>query len=263
MKDIEDEYNANKAEERIMKAIIHNPKLFTEIIETLNNIIDTLTFQCDTDGIRLRALDRSHISFVELEITPDYDFFTEYMIHEPETIIIDTNEFSKILKRQRNGDTLTLETPDEYNLSILFTGEANRRFNIRQIDTDYDTPTPPSIDYPVQLPVPVTVINDFLTDISLQSENVQFTVDRDYLIAEGEGNNGAVECKYLHGEHIQECVSSKYNIGMIRPVVKGKQLGGELTLCIGDDLPLTLIRVDDTGTCQLSFLLAPRVETDE
>ena len=185
------------------------------------------------------------------------------MIHEPETIIIDTNEFSKILKRQRNGDTLTLETPDEYNLSILFTGEANRRFNIRQIDTDYDTPTPPSIDYPVQLPVPVTVINDFLTDISLQSENVQFTVDRDYLIAEGEGNNGAVECKYLHGEHIQECVSSKYNIGMIRPVVKGKQLGGGLTLCIGDDLPLTLIRVDDTGTCQLSFLLAPRVETDE
>ena len=71
-------------------------KIFKTSFESIAKIIDEVTLTADTEGIRLRALDRSHITFVALDL--DYDLFDEYLCDAPEKISIDATKFLEILK---------------------------------------------------------------------------------------------------------------------------------------------------------------------
>ena len=54
-----------------------------------------MQIQTDSEGIRLDALDRGHITFVHLELKAT--LFDEYVCDEPEKINIDTDELMKVL----------------------------------------------------------------------------------------------------------------------------------------------------------------------
>ena len=49
----------------------------------------------------------------------------------------------------------------------------------------------------------------------------------------------------------------------IREMLKADKFTEVATVCIGDDMPLTLKLVMDSGEGELSFLLAPRLEADD
>ncbi|MBC7119931.1 MAG: DNA polymerase sliding clamp, partial [Methanobacteriaceae archaeon] len=126
----------------MFKAELNDPNILRTSFDAISSIVDEVQIQVDSEGMRLDALDRSHITFVHLELKRE--IFDEYECDEPEKINVDTEELMKVLRRARAGDRLII-TSDDANLILTFEGEATRQFKIRLIDIEYETPQPPEI----------------------------------------------------------------------------------------------------------------------
>lgn len=243
-----------------MRFEISNNKIIKDCLETICIIIDELVFEADSEGIRLRALDKSHISFIDMEWKSI--LFDTYQCSEPCSFTVDASELLKIIKRIKSNDVLSMGL-DEGNLILTYNGDSTRTFKLRLIDVEYETPVPPTVNYPVHLDIPTDVFNDALIDAELYGEKISLSVDNDYFITSADGEFGVNHNRYLHGESIGDYVKSTYSIPKIKEMLKGKSLSHEVKLGLGDDLPLTLEYHSPTNDYKLGFLLAPCLEVEE
>jgi len=244
----------------MFKAVLGNSNILKTSFDAISSIVDEVQMQADSEGLRLDALDRSHITFIHLELKPG--LFDEFKVDEPLKINVDTGELMKVLKRARSDDIVELRV-DEGNLIVIFEGDARRRFKIRLIDMEYEAPSPPDLEYPTRFEVPFTLFKNSVQDIEIVSDKVAFTVDADKFIVEGEGEFGDAKIEYLHGEKIDTNTKSVFSLEKIKEMLKADKFSDTVVLNLGNDMPLSLSlkMISDEG--ELSFLLAPRVETEE
>ena len=127
----------------MFKAELSDSSILKTSFDAISSIVDEVQIQTDSEGMRLDALDRSHITFVHLELKAS--LFDEYVCDVPEKINIDTGEFMSVLKRAKSQDRVIMSL-DEGNFIITFEGDATRTFKIRLIDIEYDNPTPPELE---------------------------------------------------------------------------------------------------------------------
>ena len=235
-------------------------KLLTQAFMAISTIIDTVQIQTDTDGFRLNALDRGHIIFCNLDMK--HDCFNEYVCTEPEKINLDTGEITRILKRAKPDDTITLETRND-ELKITFDGEAKRTFHIRLIDMDYDAPVMPSIEYSTILDIPTNVLKEAAQDIKLYSDKLTFKVDDSRLIIETIGDMGDAHYEYLHGEKITRTAKATFSLEKIEQILKAERFSKQSRISMGDDRPILWTYTSPFNDARLSFLLAPRIESED
>ena len=242
-----------------MKFELSNPSVLKTVIESLSVITDECGITVDRDQVRINALSKDHTTFMMVKLKKY--LFDEYECPVDERIIVDVNELHKIMKRCKNTD-LVYCSVNESNLNLTFKGDSARSFNTRLIDNDYESPQPPFIDYPCELTIPTSVLNDSLGDLKIFSDVLNIAVDNDYVLFKGDGQYGEGLIKYLHGEHIQNYFKSQYSIEKLTGIMKAKNFSESVTVGLGDDLPLKLTFELVTGDGKIEFLLAPRIEND-
>lgn len=192
---------------------------------------------------------------------PDIEF-DEFVCDEPEKINIDTDELMKVLKRSKSDDRVLMSL-DEGNFIITFEGEAKRTFKIRLIDIEYESPTPPQLNHPTNIEVPFSLLKDSIQDMDIFSDKIALKVDNDRFIASAEGEFGDANIEYLHGEKVEEPVKSIFSLEKVREMLKADKFSDFAIISLGNDMPLnlTLKMLSEDG--ELSFLLAPRIETED
>jgi len=244
----------------MFKAELSDANILKSSFDAISSIVDEVQIQTDSEGMRLNALDRGHVTFAHLEFKTS--FFDEYICDEPEKINIDTDELMKVLKRSKSDDRVILSL-DEGNFIITFEGYAKRQFKIRLIDMEYENPVPPNVDQPTKFEVPFSLLKDSINDIEIFSEKIFLKVDSEKFIAKAEGDFGDASIEYIHGEKIDTEAGSLFSLDKIRQMLKADKFSDVAIIQLGDDMPLnlTLKMVSDDG--ELSFLLAPRIENDE
>lgn len=245
----------------MFKAEIKNIRALTSIFDGASKIVDEIQIETDSEGLRARALDRSHISFISFNL--GVDFFEEYTITEPETLCVDMDSVVTVLKRSKSNDILTL-TSDEANIIFTFTGESKRTFKIKQIDMDYTSPEPPVIDTPItKLPLPFKILNDTVTDLDLITDKMNLKCAGDKLIFKGEGNFSDIETEYITGEYFDGEVDSNYTIEFIKHLLKINRVSDIVQLSFGTDTPILMNLTNTDEDVNVEFLLAPRMEERE
>ena len=215
----------------MFKAELSDSNILKTSFDAISSIVDEVQIQTDSEGMRLDALDRSHITFVHL-------------------------------KRAKSQDRVLMSV-DDNNFIITFEGDATRTFKIRLIDIEYDNPVPPTIEHPTNFKVRFSILKDSINDIDIFSDKIILEVDEDYFIASADGEFGDASIKYLHGENIQEHAKALFSLDKIREMLKADKFSEEAEISLGTDMPLSLTLNMVTGDGKLSFLLAPRLETDE
>lgn len=244
----------------MFKAVLSDSNILKTSFEAISSIVDEVQMKADGGGLRLDALDRSHITFVHLELKSA--LFDVFSCDEPLKINVDTEELMKVLKRAKSEDIVEL-TVDEGNLIVTFEDEARRTFKIRLIDIEYEAPSPPELEYPTEFEIPFNLLKNSIQDISIVSDKIALIVDSDKFIASAEGEFGDAKIEYLHGEKITENAKSVFSLEKIKEMLKADKFSETAVMRLGNDMPLTLSlnMVADEG--ELSFLLAPRIESEE
>ena len=242
------------------KIELNNHNILKQAFESITKIVDEIALEFDTEGMHLRALDRSHITFITLEL--DKTFFDEYQCDKPERLLLDAGDFLKALKKCKTNDILQFDI-DDSSLTLIMKGDATRKFKIQFIDFEYDSPVPPTIDVPCNISIPSNLLETYIKDMSDFNEKLTFLVDQDYFKIIADGQTGSGEIEYLHGENINEIIKSHFSIPKLLEIMKASKFSEETKLGIGDDMPL-ILRMDlVTGDGHLEYLLAPRLEESD
>lgn len=244
----------------MFKAVLSDSNILKTSFDAISSIVDEVQMQADTEGLKLDALDKSHITFVHLELKSSV--FDMYSCDEPLKINVDTDELMKVLKRGKSDDMLELAV-DEGNLIINFEGEAKRTFKIRLIDIEYEPPTPPQLEYPTEFEIPFALLKNSIQDIDIVSDKISLIVDEDKFIASAEGEFGDATIEYLHGEKIDDNAKSVFSLEKIKEMLKADKFSETVVLRLGNDMPLNLSLKMASDEGELSFLLAPRIESEE
>lgn len=244
----------------MFNAELSDSSILRTSFEAISSIVDEVQIQTDSEGMRLDALDRSHIMYVHLGL--DADLFDTYVCDEPEKINIDTDEFMKVLRRSKSNDRV-LMTLDNGNFIITFEGEATRTFKIRLIDIEDDNPAPPQVEYESHFEVPFTLLKDSINDIDIFSDTITFKVDPEKFSASAEGDFGDASIDYFHGEEISETATSSFSLDRVSEMLKADKFSDVAMIGLGNDLPLSLTLKMVTGDGELVFFLAPRLDSED
>ena len=228
--------------------------------DSISHIVEDITFTVDSERMRLRALDKSHIIFITLDLQKTV--FDEYECDKPDKVAVDSKQLYEILKKCKPTDIIRLEI-DTDNLIITFDGDAKREFKIRLIDIEYDNPTPPKMDYSCKVGISSGLLKDYINDMEIYSDRINFTVDGDYLKLQNEGQEGEAEISYLHGENIFESVRACYDIGHLKDIFRASKFSKECEINIGEDMPLQTTFTLPSHDGKMQFLLAPRINADD
>lgn len=238
-----------------------NNEIFKYCFDSVSRIVDEVTCTVDSEGFHMDAIDRSHICFVSLQL--DYTVFDSFECTVPERICLDTVEFMTILKRMKKNDVLGLSI-DENNLIIKLMGDVEKKFQIRLIDMDYETPNAPKLDLPVMVEMESNLLKDALGDMDLFGDSLTFKVDKDYVYIYTNGEFGDANFKYLHGETgINEVVESSYSIDKLKDILTASKFSDVVRIGLGNNMPVQIEfhNISDDGV--LSYLLAPKINQEE
>ena len=244
-----------------MKFKLEEFKNFKDVISATELLLDEIKLEADSDGIRFRGLDRSHIAFIGMNIESDY--FDEYDIDEPDACVVDTGELMRILKRSRSSDELFFSFDSE-NVTLQFIDDkkgTKRTFNLKQIDMDYESPSMPNIQYPISLNVDSKLFNEFLRDVELYSDKVRLETDNTNLYVVADGDFGDYKSIIELDNQQVSSSHSVFSLAFLKKFFKLNGLSSELFLKMGTDMPLKLSMEDEQGL-KVEFLLAPRIEED-
>ena len=95
------------------------------------------------------------------------------------------------------------------------------------------------------------------------SDKITLMVDQENFYASAEGEFGDANIEYLHGEKIDTKAKSIFSLEKIREMLKADKFSEIATICLGNDMPLTLSLKMVSEDGELSFLLAPRIESED
>ena len=243
----------------MFKLELTDNSIFKSAFDSISSIVDEITLTADSEALHLRCLDRSHITFIIMDL--EKTVFDEYECDIPEKIAIDCDDFNKLLKKCKTNEILKLET-DDNNLIMTFEGDGKRKFKLPFIDLEYDNPVPPQMSIPCKISIPSSQLKTYISDMEFFSDKLTFMIDENYFKVSADGQKGDGEIEYLHGENILEVVKSMYSIPKLQEIMKAEKFSKECSLEVGEDMPLRISFTLPTDDGKLEYLLAPRLEQD-
>lgn len=232
-------------------------KEFKNIIITSELILNEIKFEADSEGLRFCGLDGSHVSYFNVEFGEDY--FISYSLTEPETIIIDTAELLKIIKRIKNTDSVTLTIDNFYLTITAYNGRNEKLFKVNAVDMEYNTPPMPNVPFSVETVVDFADLRDSVGDVKLYSDLIELNTNDKRLTINTNGVIGEYVSNLVVDNQLDD-VSSKFSVGYIEKFFKLNGVSDDVIFRLGDDMPMMMsIRKDDLS---IDYLIAPRISEE-
>jgi len=247
----------------VFRAVFTSAKIWRSIVSAIAELIDEANFVASPDGLRLRAMDPSHVVMIELDL-PQLAF-DEYRCDEEMVIGVNFDEFNKLLKRASARERLEMEVADRSRLTLRFMGKALRTFRMPLIDIAGEELPSPSLEFNVKARVIADALKDAIKDASIVSDYVRFTADQEALMLTASGDRGDVEVKLsedmgsLVELEVKEPSRSTYSLSYLSDMMKAVAAAEIVTVQFSTDMPLRLDFMLP-GEGRITYYLAPRME---
>ncbi len=245
--------------EDMFEATINDTRSWRSSIEAIAALIDEGSFQIDSEGLKLRAMDPSQIALVDFEIPASA--FEKFNCSQPVSLGIDFAEFFKITKRSKPEDRIDLSV-DNNRLKMVFRGETKREFNTAIIDLASTLPKEPKIEYTAEIKISPAMIKDILKDAELISNHVAFTA-ADIFSIKSDGDTGSVDIQVPDDKLLSSTVKTParavFSLDYLNNILKAAEIPSVVSLNLKTDAPLKVEY--SIGDGRVVYFLAPRIET--
>ena len=245
-----------------MKLALAEPRYLKDSISIISDLVNETRIKVSSDGIELIAMDPANVAMVVFRLFPGV--FTEYSVEKPVDIAVNLVNLKQILQRASQNDVLSLELC-EGKLRVQLKSSSTRTFDLPLIEIDEKEQKMPDLKFPVSIQTSSSVLNEAIGDAQTVGESVSFSAEPGMfsLKAEGDLNTAAIDIKADDSTKIDapEKASSKYSLEYLKKMIGGSKLADSVTIQFNKDYPLK-ITYADVDKVVLSFILAPRVDTD-
>jgi len=246
-----------------MELIFSEARIWRYLVSSISKVIEEAVLVIHPErGLRLRALDPSHVVLIDMNFPPEsFDLFeVEY-----ETDIgVNLEDLAKVLRRATKDDRLKL-TVERQQLNVILKGRGERIFGLPVLDIKPEEVPEPELDFKASATLSSNVYADTLKDIKLVGEIVSFEASPEYLKVYSGSEIGEAEVLYtfesdeLLSLEAEETQKSTYSLEYFTDLSSAAKVAEKITIQFSSNMPI-LVKHEIPYGALFSFLVAPRVE---
>ena len=250
----------------VLRFKFRDARTWRYMMSSVEKILDEGVFIASEEGLRLRALDTSHIAMVDLYFPADA--FDDWEPVESEVSFgVSFKELTKVLRRAAKEDSLVLEV-DEARITVEFQalGKGRRIFRIPQISLTYERIGEPRVEYTVTARMLGSTFRDMVKDLEAIGEAIAFDagVEGKLIVrAEGDIEKGEVELSIDDGTLLDlEATSpdrASYTMEYFSEMLSAAQVADTVVIRYAEDAPVR-VDMEYAGGGRLTFYVSPRIE---
>ncbi|KAI9298773.1 proliferating cell nuclear antigen [Neoconidiobolus thromboides FSU 785] len=259
----------------MLEAKLTQGSVLKKVIEALKDLVNEANFNCDDHGIKVQAIDPSHVALISLLLKADG--FEPYRCDRHLTLGLSLLSLNKILKCSGNDDSIVLKADDEaQTLGLTFSSQNETRvseFDLRLINLDADDFGIPETKYDTVITMSSAEFFKICRDLSTLSDSIVIEVSKGSIKfgASGETGNGSTCIKPGNSsidndtvETVIRCASPitlRFAVKYLLSFAKATPLSPTVSLNISEGLPILIeYPINDMG--HLQYFLAPKIDDE-
>jgi proliferating cell nuclear antigen len=245
----------------MFKATI-NAELLKDAIASLAVIVDEVRFRIKPEGISVKAVDPANVAMVTFELGSSA--FDEYSADECE-IGIDLNKITDLMGITDKGDTVRIELEDENHKLLIDVGGLSYTLSLLDPSTIRAEPRVPQLDLPAKVVMNGNDLRHAVKAAEKISDHMLMGVSGDTFYMEAKGDTDQVRLEMGRDQLIDLKsgeASSLFSLDYLINIAKPTNKVNEVSLSLGRDFPVIIDFEIANGAGRISYLLAPRIESD-
>jgi len=237
---------------------LENPGLLSRVIEIISELVMEVRIKVNEQGLSITAMDPANVSMVRFVLPKSS--FSVFEVGE-EVLGVNLDNLKKILKRSSSTSSLILEKKENF-LNIQIHDRIKRNFNLSLIEIESEEKNMPDIEFSSVVEMNSSDFADSVEDCMVVADACSFIIKDGKFLIEAKGLNSArSEFSGDEAKISAENCKSRYSLEYLQKFIKGARLSEKTILKFAEDHPLKMDIKNDF--LELSFLLAPRVETED
>ncbi|KAG7094815.1 hypothetical protein E1B28_005628 [Marasmius oreades] len=170
--------------------------IFKKTFEIVKDLISDTNVSCDEDGIRIQAMDSSHVALICVHLKDD--FFKRYRCDRPVTLGMSMPSFVKLLKAAKDDDRVKLSVENEEGdvLKVDYEGRKSNRissYTLNLLTIDGDDLSIPLQEYHAKVIMPSVEFAGIVKDLMAVHDNVAVDVSKTGFKLEASGHQATGE----------------------------------------------------------------------
>lgn len=242
-----------------MQLKLDSPRLFSEIISIISELVTEVRLKISKESVSLTALDPANVAMAYFNIPAD--LFSQYNVNSDETLGVNLDSLKAVLRRCGPSSTLLLET-SENTLKLSIQDKIKRDFTLALIDIEGDEKEMPKWEFKSVIKMDSTALAEVIEDCAIVSDACTFIAEPNKFIVEAHGLNSArIEFSSDEIEIHSDNSTARFSVEYLMKFMKGTKVSDKVSINFSDNHPM---RINfPTGNVLLSFVLAPRVEQED
>ena len=238
---------------------LDHPKLFSEIISIISELVLEVRLKISKDGLRIIAIDPANFAMVSFKLPNTA--FSELEIEEKEVLGVNLENLKAVLRSIKPGSILIM-TREENELKLQIKDKVTREFNLALIDVEGEEKEVPNLEFASKVEMSSLDFSEAIEDCGVVADSCSFISESNKFIIQAKGSLNSFKSEF--GDEVgivAEDAKSKYSLEYLQKMTKATKTTDRVKINFGNDYPLKLDFI--TPFIELSFILAPRVENEE
>lgn len=243
-----------------MKLKLDHPKLFSEIISIISELVLEVRLRVNKEGVSILAIDPANVAMVLFKLPSNA--FSEFEVESEEVLGVSLENLKAVLRRIKPGSVLVI-TREENELKLLIKDKITKEFNLALIDVEGEEKKMPSLEFTSKIEMSGNDFAEAIEDSGVVADSCSFISEPDKFIIKAKGSLNSFRSEFSPDQlNIQaQTATSKYSLEYLQKIIKATKITDKVIINFSDDYPLKLDFI--TPFIELSFVLAPRVETED
>jgi len=231
-------------------------------IETLSVLVDEARFRISTEGLSVRAVDPANVAMVSFELA--VSAFDDFAADDCE-IGMDLTKVNDIFGVAEKNEKATLALDELSQKMSIHIGGFSYTLSLLDPSTIRAEPRIPQLELPAEVVLNGKELQKAVKAAEKISDHMSLGVDGDLFYMEAEGDTDKVRLEMPRDQLIDLRsgeARSLFSLDYLSDIVKPASRSNEVTLELGKDYPIKIGFTIAEGAGKISYLLAPRIESD-
>jgi len=261
----------------MFEAKIAQGAVLKKILDALKDLVSEATWDCNSNGMSLQAMDTSHVSLVAIQLKADG--FDKYRCDRNVTLGMNLQSLSKVLKCAGNEDELTLKAQDDGDkISIMFESKDEsecHEYELKLMSLDSEYLGIPDTPYAVTIKLPSTKFQRICRDLGQIGDSVTISCAKDGVRFAATGDIGSGSVRLSNNSNadkedetvsidMQEPIVQAFALKYLNHISKATPLATQVSLSMSPDVPLVVEYQIKSEDCEkfgyVRYYLAPKID---
>ena len=271
--------------------------LLKKVLDSVKDLLDQATWDCDEEGLHLQAMDNSHVSLVSVKLGSegfdrfrcDHTFSMGEFTHKNQEGItsslfkssffpgVNMSTMTKILRCSTASDIITLQAQERGDtLTFIFESESQEKvadYEMQLMNLDVEHLGIPETDYAAVIKMPSPEFQKIVKDLGQFGDTVVISCKKEGIQFSSVGDIGSANIKLAQTLNVDEPdeavtidstepVTLTFALRYLNLFAKATPLAPIVTLSLSPNVPLAVeYKIGDFGSVR--FFLAPKIDQED